>query len=419
MISTNTNADLFKKITCRYCNAPLRDSFLNLGAVPLANSFLKPEQKNEEEFICPLALTWCPECTLVQLTHAVPPELMFSNYLYVSSTTDTFKRHFSEYARSVKKWLGKRENVLAVDIGSNDGLLLSCYQNEGLRAVGIEPAHNLSVSANEKGLRTINRFFDVEAVEQVLAEFGKAHVISGNNVFAHIDRIQDVCKNMRKLLADDGIIVLEFPYLITMLKEMFFDMIYHEHLSYISVMALTHLLTRYDFKIFHIDSVSSHGGSLRVFIQRRNGPYPVSSSVSEYLEIEKREGWLDSNAYLSFAKKVYKVRENILEWVGQSKKLGKTIAGYGAPAKANTIICFCGLTRDQIQFIVDDNPLKQGTLTPGARIPVVPSDYLRDHPTDFVIIFAWNFATEILKKLDPLKSKGIRFVIPLPQLRLV
>lgn len=416
---TQINTDLFKKTACRYCNATLSESFLNLGIVPLANSFLKQEQKNKEEFVCPLVLTWCRQCALVQLTHAVPPELMFSNYLYVSSTTQTFKRHFAEYAKAVKERLGNRKNVLAVDIGSNDGLLLSSYQNEGLRAVGIEPARNLSDLANENGLRTINRFFDADAVKQVVSEFGKAGVISANNVFAHMDRIQEVCKNMRELLTDDGMIVLEFPYLAVMLKEMLFDMVYHEHLSYISITSLSYLMNQFDFEIFDLAQVASHGGSLRVFIQKKGGVHKSSPEVKKYLEEEKKAGFHSASVYIDFAKRVYEVKKNVLQWIGEAKKEGMMISGYGAPAKANTLISFCGLTQREIEYIVDDNPLKQGCLTPGSKIPVVPLEHLNQKPTDYVIIFAWNFASEIIRKIQHLQHKGVKFIVPLPRPKII
>ena len=416
---TKVNVGSFRKDKCRYCDRPLDPSFLDLGSIALANSFVSREQLSENELSCPLSLTFCPQCSLIQLTHVVPADYMFSNYLYVSSTTQTFKKHFAEYAKEVRKKLNHIKEPLAVDIGSNDGLLLSCYEKEGMKALGIEPAKNLSEVANQNGLQTINRYFDSYCVDDILSHYGPAHAISGNNVFAHIDDIQSVLKNVHKLLADDGIFVLEFPYLVTMLDEMLFDMIYHEHLSYISVNALKYVAERFGLKIFDLQYVSSHGGSLRVFIKKKNGPYKVSPVVDQYIQKEIDKGCFQEKLYRDFAARVYQVKESILKWVREAKQNRKSISGYGAPAKGNTLICFCGLSPKEIDYIVDDNPLKQGLFSPGAHIPVVTSDYLKSYPTDFVIIFAWNFADEILKKLDDLKSQGVRFAVPLPELRLI
>lgn len=418
-MTTKVNVNTFRKDKCRYCDRPLDPSFLDLGSIALANSFISREQLSEDELTCPLSLTFCPQCSLIQLTHVVPADYMFSNYLYVSSTTQTFKIHFAEYAKEVRKKLSRVKEPLAVDIGSNDGLLVSCYQKEGMKAVGIEPAKNLSDAANKNGIKTINRYFDAHCVEDILNNYGPAHAISGNNVFAHIDDIQSVLKNVNKLLADDGLLVLEFPYLVTMLDDMVFDMIYHEHLSYISVNALKYVTERFGLKIFDIQYVSSHGGSLRVFIEKKNGPYEVSPVVGEYVKKEIEKGCFKEKVYRDFATKVYQVKENMLKWIREAKQNGKTISGYGAPAKGNTLICFCDLSTKEIDYIVDDNPLKQGLYSPGAHIPVVTSEYLKSHPTDFVIIFAWNFAAEIMKKLSDLKSQGVRFAVPLPELRLI
>ena len=424
--------DLYRKKNCRYCESALGPAFLDLGAVALANSYVRPEDSSQEEFKCPLALTWCAKCALVQLTHAVPADLMFKNYLYVSSTTQTFRDHFAEYAKSVKTRLNSvilrpkaeesREILrsaqddalpLAVDIGSNDGLLLACYQKEGMRAVGVDPAENLSKAANENGLVTINRYFDAESVKMIREKFGPADAVSANNVFAHIDDIASVCRNVAALLDDKGIFSIEFPYLTVMLDELLFDMIYHEHLSYIAVNPLSYVLARFGLEIFDIEQVASHGGSLRVFVQKKNtGGRPVTPIVGELMRKERERGCLEAGVYRKFADQVKETRRGFMELVRDLKKSGKTISGYGAPAKASTIINYYGLTRSEIDFMVDDNPLKQGYFVPGAKIPIVPGTRLFEKPTDYVIIFAWNFAKEILRKIGPLREKGVEFLVP-------
>lgn len=411
-------ADLYRKSTCRYCETKLPESFVDLGTMALANSFLKPESHREEEFVCPLRLTWCSTCGLVQLSDVVPAERMFSNYLYVSSTTQTFRKHFAEYARSAKARLLRQIGTgLAVDIGSNDGLLLSCYQNEGLRAVGIEPAKNLSQEANAKGLATLNDYFGENSVETVLKNWGAADIISANNVFAHINDIQGVLRNVDRLLRPDGIFIIEFPYLVAMVEEMLFDMIYHEHLSYIALHPLRYVLSRFEMEIFAVEEVASHGGSLRAYIQKKNAGHTPSPEVGRLLQREIEKGYNTFPIYQEFTRRVYEVRETLKGFVAEIKKSGKTLSGYGAPAKGNTLINFCRFDSRQFEYIVDDNPLKQNRLTPGAHIPVVSSQHLLTHPTDYVFIFAWNFAEEIIKKLWGLKQEGVQFIIPLPKPR--
>jgi SAM-dependent methyltransferase len=408
-------SDLYRKKTCRYCATALPPAFLDLGSVALANSYVRPEEASKEEFKCSLALTRCTRCGLVQLTHVVPPDMMFKHYLYVSSTTQTFRDHFAQYAARVKSRVTPKAKPLAVDIGSNDGLLLSCYQKEGMQAVGVDPAENLSAAANANGLVTINRYFDTESVKQIRERFGPADAVSANNVFAHIDDIESVCRNVAALLDEKGIFSIEFPYLVTMMDELLFDMIYHEHLSYIAVTPLQFVLNRFGFQIFDIEQVSSHGGSLRVFAQKTAGGRPVAAIVAELMRKEKEKGLSEAPAYEIFAQSVRDTKTRFLDKLSAIKKAGQSVAGYGAPAKASTLINYFGLSDKDIAYVVDDNPLKQGYLVPGAKIPIVPSARLLEKPTDFVVLFAWNFAKEILQKIGHLKEKGVEFIVPVGQ----
>ncbi len=413
-------SEKYRKKKCRYCDTLLGKPFLDLGEKhPLANSLPRPEDLSKPAFTCPLQLIKCTHCHLVQLAHAVPADLMFKDYLYVSSTTKTFRDHFAVYAQTVKGKLSHVENPIAVDIGSNDGLLVSCYMNEGMRAVGVDPAENLARQANAEGRPTMNSYFDENCVHEIIQKHGKAHVVSANNVFAHIDDIQSVCRNVFNLLDDAGFFVIEFPYLVTMLDEMFFDMIYHEHVSYIGVTALDYLMKKYGAKIFDIQKVNSHGGSLRVFIGKQNGPFQTQAIVSELLDLEKQKGCLQNEVYEKFAARVLNFKKNLNDMLKKLRSDGKKIFGYGAPAKATTIINFCELTPREIDWIVDDNPLKQGRYVPGGNIPIVNSAYLEKNPPDYVLIFAWNFAKEIIGKLGALQKQGVQFIIPLPEPRVV
>lgn len=407
--------DPYRRKTCRYCDKPLGDPFLDLGSQPLANNLPYKADAAKPEFHCSLAVTKCPKCHLVQLTHSVPAHLMFDEYLYVSSTTQTFRTHFAEYAADVKSRISNKTHPIAVDIGSNDGLLVSCYEKNGMKGIGIEPAKNLAAEANRQGITTLNQYFSEAAVREVIAKFGKADTISANNVFAHIDDIQGVARNVSALLADDGFFVIEFAYLVTMLEKMFFDMVYHEHVCYIGVTALGYLMNRFGMEIFDIKEVDTHGGSLRVFMQKKGGPRTRQPIVDRLLKEEKAKGCLENKVYADFGARVLGFKTKLNQMLAEIKKEGKTVSGYGAPAKATTIINFCQLTTKQIDYIVDDNPLKQNRLVPGSKIPIVPSAYLHEHPTDYVLIFAWNFAKEIIAKIESLRARGVQFIVPLPE----
>ncbi|HCM41784.1 MAG TPA: hypothetical protein DIS66_00510 [Candidatus Omnitrophica bacterium] len=423
------STDQYRKKICRYCDSPLGKSFLDLGANhPLANSLPRKEDLNTPQFVCPLELVKCGHCHLVQLAHAVPADLMFKDYLYVSSTTKTFREHFAAYAQTVKSKLTHISDPVAVDIGSNDGLLVSCYMKEGMKAVGVDPAENLAKQANAEGRPTLNRYFDAVCVKEIISKYGKAHAISANNVFAHIDDIQSVCRNVFDLLDDQGFFVIEFPYLVTMLDEMLFDMIYHEHVSYIGVTSLQFLMQKFGGRVFDIQQVSSHGGSLRVFICKQAASYQAQPIVAQLLKLEKDKGCLENAVYEKFAARVLNFKKDLNTLLSGLRSEGKTICGYGAPAKATTIVNFCELTPKQIDYIVDDNPLKQGRFVPGGQcpsasapngatgcIPIVPSSHLESKPADYILIFAWNFAKEIMSKLPHLQDRGVQFIVPLPE----
>ena len=410
-------SDKYAAKKCRYCNETLNKPFLNLGKQPLANNLVPPEKIKDEEFKCDLALTLCSKCKLTQLSHVVPPDLMFKHYLYVSSTTKTFREHFSNYAKDLKDRIKNKVNPVAVDIGSNDGLLVQCYLNEGMEAVGVDPAENLAEAANENGIPTFNSYFNERCVELIKKEYGKADVISGNNVFAHIADIQSVMKNVRDLLSEDGIFVVEFPYYATMQEDLVFDMIYHEHLSYINIEPLEYLANCYGLAIVDIKEVGTHGGSLRVYMSWQNGKYNATDQSKKFIEYEKAHGYNNIDSAKKFAANVAKVKQDLWEFVNEAKKQGKKIAGYGAPAKASTIINYCNFGPEDIEFIIDDNPLKQGLLIPGAHIPIYSSDMLKERAPDLLIIFAWNFANEIISKNEHLRETGTTFLTPLPKVR--
>lgn len=410
-----TALDPFRRSTCRFCAAELSAPFLDLGAMPLANSFTRGAVAAGRELTCPLSITYCRQCHLVQLTHVIPAQLIFSHYLYVSSTSKSFQRHFTEYAQAVSSWFPQNTIGLAVDIGSNDGALVSSFIQRGISAVGVDPARNLSEEANRRGIPTINRYFDQECVDTIIAQYGLAGVVTANNVFAHVDDVPAFCRNVHRLLRQDGLLVIEFPYLPIMCDKMLFDMIYHEHLSYLSISAVQYILSTHQFEIIAINQVPSHGGSLRVVAQKADARKRSDDRWQEYLVNEKRQGYQDVARYEEFAAKVHRVKARLQAFIGAERAAGRMIVGYGAPAKANTLINFCQWSQNDFAYIVDDSPLKQGLNAPGSGIPVLAPQQLIENPPDAVMVFAWNFAEEIITKMRPLLPPGVQWIIPLPE----
>jgi len=404
---------------CKICDNQNLQKFLSLGETPLANNFLREDDLPKSEKTFPLDVYFCPNCKLVQLGYVVPPEMMFTNYFYVSSTSNTFQLHFSKMAEELTNMLKLDGNSLAVDIGSNDGVLLKGFQKFGVRTVGVEPATNIAEIAKKDGIDTINDFFSDNVTDQILYSKGYADVITANNVFAHTGAIKRIIYNVKRLLKDDGIFVIEVAYLLDMLQKMTFDIVYHEHLFYYSLTPLDYLFNQQGMQIFGAQRIPTHGGSLRVFIKKSESSKPITKSVSEILGKENEMGIHELETYENFTNSVYKAKEQLAKLIMDLKNQGKTIAGYGAPAKSTTLLNFCGLGGDFIEYIVDENDLKQGLYTPGTHIPIVPPSMLDKKRPDYILILAWNFAEEILNKTKKYKDDGVKFIIPLPELMTV
>ncbi len=404
---------------CRICNNKNLKKFLSLGKTPLANSFLSERVLNKKEKNFPLEVCFCPNCKLVQLTYVVPHNVMFENYIYVSSTTNTFKIHFTKMAEDISKEFNLNEKSLAVDIGSNDGVLLKGFQKCGVKTIGVEPAKNVALIAQQNGVETINDFFNRSVVKKILAKKGNADVVTATNVFAHVDDIHDFVNNVKVLLKENGIFVIEAPYLVDMLEKMTFDTIYHEHLSYFSVIPLVNFFERAGMKVFKIKKVNSHGGSIRVFVKKKGSNLEINESVYSMIKNEKKIGIDNFELYKNFANKVYETRAKLVRYLKDIKNKGKKIAAYGAPAKGNTLLNFCNIGTDYIDYIVEDNQLKQGLFTPGTHIPVVSPKMLDEDMPDYILILAWNFVEEILNKTKKYADVGIKFIIPLPEPKLV
>lgn len=394
---------------CRICQADALAVVLDLGDQPLANSFIRPEESARPEPRYPLELCRCEDCGHVQLSLTVSPEIMFREYLYVSGTSDTIPVHFARYAKDVADRFVPRGG-LVVEIGSNDGTLLRAFDRDRVRVIGVEPARNIAAMANASGVPTLSEFFTEELARQIAGEHGFASAIIGNNVVAHIDDLPGLMRGVDALLAPEGVLVVEFPYLVDLLEKCAYDTIYHEHLSYFSVGSIHDLTSRYGLHVVDVRRVSVHGGSIRVFIARSGA---LSAQVGELLELEHRamlrEGW----PLPEFVTAVKRQRDELRALITNIRSSRK-LAGYGAPAKGNTLLNYCGLDNTLLDFIVDRSPLKHGLLTPGTHIPVEPPERLEKSGVRDTLLLAWNFADEILRQQESYRSAGGRFIIPIP-----
>ena len=397
---------------CRICNNKSLVEFCQLGIQPLANSFIKKEDLSKKEKAFPLNLCLCQKCGMVQLSDVIPAKLMFKNYLYIPSASKTRIEHFNELATTLKDKLNLNENDLAVDIGSNDGSLLEVYMQLGVKILGVDPSVNLAKVAELKGIPTVNDYFTRNTAQEIIKKYGKAKVITATNVFAHVDDIHEFVKGIEILLADYGAFVIEFPYLVDFIENCEFDTVYHEHLSYFGVRALVRLFEKTTLEIFSIQRMKLDGGSLRVFVRKRrknSKSYPEVENLMK-LELEKR---LDTLApYKTFAKNVRTKKNQFRRLLSELRKKKGKIVGYGAPAQGNTFLNYCKITNKDIWYIVDSTTYKQGLYLPGTHIPIYHENKLFSDTPDYIVILAWNFAEEIIKKNAILRKKGVKFILP-------
>jgi SAM-dependent methyltransferase len=404
---------------CRVCRGNELTRFLDLGFTPPADDFLTVARLSEPEVSYPLEVVICAVCKLVQLNFTVQPELLFQNeYPYESSTTETGRKHYASLAADVCQRFELGSHDLAVDIGSNVGVLLAGFAAQGVNVLGIEPASNVCAVANRQGIETINEFFG-EALARRLADAGRrASVVTGTNVVAHIDDLHGLVKGLDSLLREKGVFVFEAPYLLRLLEHLEYDTIYHEHLSYLSIAPVKHLFGLFGMEVIDVREISIHGGSLRYTIARK-GDYTVSSNVGDYLDLEDRERIHDLERLDAFARDVARHRAELV-WLLQSlKRDGKSVVAVSAPAKGMTLLNYCGIGVNVLDFITEKADLKIGKVTPGTHVPVVPDSLLLSKQPDYALLLAWNFAEEIMKNLRAYRDQGGRFIIPIPEPRIV
>ena len=400
---------------CRFCRADLRHTFVNLGMSPLCESFLRADQLNDMEPFYPLHVFVCGKCFLVQLEEFVSPDNIFSEYAYFSSYSDSWLDHARRYTESVRDRFDLNGKSLVIELASNDGYLLQYFVKQDIPVLGIEPAVNVAKVAEEKRVPTLVRFFGERLAQELVGEGKRADLIIGNNVLAQVPDLCDFVAGIKLLLKPDGVLTLEFPHLLRLMQENQFDTIYHEHFSYFSFITTQQILERYGLRIFDVEELLTHGGSLRVYGCHADDSRPTAVRVPELREKEEVAGLDRIETYASFAERVKHTKRRLLECLIEAKQAKMSIAGYGAPGKGNTLLNYCGIGTDFIDYTVDRNPFKHGRFTPGTHIPIFVPEKIFETRPDYVLILPWNLKTEIMQQMARIREWGGKFIVPIPE----
>ncbi len=406
--------------SCRFCGSPLRHTFVDLGMSPLANNFLQPSQLDEMEPFYPLHAFVCEHCFLVQLPEVVSPETIFADYPYFSSYSETWLHHAEAYATMAIERFGLAKRSLVIEIASNDGYLLQYFAARGIQVLGIEPAANVAATAVKRGIPTAVEFFGEKTARRLAAQGTKADLLIGNNVLAHVPGLNEFVRGIKALLGPVGVVTMEFPHLLRLMEGNQFDTIYHEHFSYLSFLTVRSLFDVHGLTIFDVEELPTHGGSLRIFAcHAEDGSKAIDPRVAELREREEAAGLTRLEPYLAFGERVNETKRNILEFLIKAKRDGKSVAAYGAAAKGNTLLNYCGIRSDFIDYTVDISPHKQGQFLPGTRIPVYPPDKVRETKPDYLFILPWNLKDEIVRQMSYVREWGGKYVIPIPRVEVL
>jgi SAM-dependent methyltransferase len=401
---------------CRFCDNPLQTTFVDLGKQPLCQTIVKPEQLNHMEPFYPLHAWVCDHCLLVQLEEYVAPANIFSEYAYFSSYSDSWVEHARKYTVLMRERFGLGKDSLVMEIASNDGYLLQHFVAAGVPVLGIEPAANVAKVAQERGIRSEVCFHGQTNAAKIVAQYGQADLLLGNNVLAHVPNLNDFVAGMKRLLKATGVITMEFPHLQRLMEQNQFDTIYHEHFSYFSFLTVEKVFAAHGLTLFDVEELPTHGGSLRIYARHAaDDSKPVSERANKLREREQASGYGNLQTYRNFTEQVLATKRRVLELLIDLKNQGKTIVGYGAPGKGNTLLNYCGIRTDLLDYTVDRNPYKQGTYTPGTNIPVLTPERIAETKPDYVFILPWNLKEEITSQLAYISQWGGRFIVPIPE----
>lgn len=401
---------------CRFCEEPLSHTFVDLGASPPSNSFLSHDALQRMEPFYPLHAYVCDECFLVQLSHSITPDEIFRQYAYFSSYSDTWLAHAKQYTLDILDSLSINRNSLVVEVAGNDGYLLQNFKERGIPCLNVEPALNVADVARSKGIETISEFFGVSLAEQLVSQGKGADLLVGNNVLAHVPDINDFVQGLKILLKPTGVITMEFPHLLKLIEQNLFDTIYHEHYSYLSLHTVRRIFESHDLKLFDVQEFPIQGGSLRVYVQHTDtGIKEISHGIKDLIQREKDSGLTNIETYGDFSQRVKETKRKFLSFLIEIKNQGKSIVGYGAPAKANTLLNYCGIGTDFLDYTVDRNPVKQGLFLPGNHIPIFHPDRIKETRPDYVLVLPWNLKDEIMEQMDFIHDWGAKFIVPIPE----
>ena len=404
--------------TCRFCSAELRHTVVDLGMSPLCESYLTADQLNRMEPYYPLHVYVCHHCFLVQVPEYVSPEAIFGEYAYFSSYSDSWLAHARSYVTMITARLGLSAESRVVELGSNDGYLLQYFVAEGIPVLGVEPARNVAAAAVAKGIPTVTKMFGRRTAGELVAAGHGADLVCGANVLAQVPDVNDFVAGMRLLLKPGGVATVEFPHLMRLVEENQFDTIYHEHFSYFSLLSVERIFAAHGLTLFDVEELPTHGGSLRVYARHAaDADKPVGQRVRELRAREEASGLDRLDRYASFTEQVHESKRRLLELLIAAKRRGKRIAGYGAPGKGNTLLNYCGIGTDFLDYTVDRNPYKQGKFLPGSRIPIHPPERIAETRPDYLFVLPWNLRDEIMGQIGDIRSWGGQFLVPIPDVK--
>lgn len=405
---------------CLFCASPLTQTFVDLGMSPLCESYVGRGELNQMEVFYPLHVRVCDNCFLVQLQEYVSPEHIFTEYAYFSSYSETWLAHARDYVDMIANRLNLGPHSLVIELGSNDGYLLQNFVKKRIPALGVEPAANVAKVAVEKGVPTHVAFFGRKTAEKIIADRQKADLVIGNNVLAQVPDINDFVAGIQMVLKPQGVATLEFPHLAQLMEQNQFDTIYHEHFSYFSLISVEKIFAAHGLALFDVEEIPTHGGSIRIYARcSEDSSRPATGRLAELRNRELALGLDQMAAYSTFDEKVRATKRNLLEFLIQARHSGKKIAGYGAPGKGNTLLNYCGIRTDFLDFTVDRNPYKQGKFLPGTHIPIFPVNKIDEAKPDYLLILPWNFKDEIIGQMARIRNWGGQFVVPIPSVQLI